>query len=55
LIKINLQDGLITLYDPERKIPIEKYPPQLLSILKSEGLISYLKKYKKYCHFTGEL
>jgi len=38
LIKINLQDGLITLYNPERKISIEKYPPQLLSIL------------KKYCH-----
>jgi len=54
LIKINLQDGLITLYNPKRKISIEKYPPQLLSILKSEGLISYLKKYKKYCHFTDE-
>ena len=50
LIKINLQDGLITLYNPERKISIEKYPPQLLSILKNEGLILYLKKYKKYCH-----
>jgi len=49
-IKINLQDGLITLYNPERKIPIEKYPSQLLSILKSGGLIPYLKKYKKYCH-----
>jgi len=51
-IKINLKDGLITLYDPERKISIEKYPSQLLNILKSEGLILYLKKYKKYCHFT---
>jgi 3-isopropylmalate/(R)-2-methylmalate dehydratase small subunit len=54
LIKINLQDGLITLCitlcNPERKIPIEKYPPQLLSILKSGGLIPYLKKYKKYSH-----
>lgn len=49
-IKINLQDGLITLYNPERKISIEKYPSQLLSILKSEGLIPYLKKYKKYSH-----
>jgi len=47
-ININLRDALITLYDPERKIPIEKYPPQLLSILKSGGLIPYLKKYKKY-------
>jgi len=50
LMKINLQDGLITLYNPERKRSIEKYPPQLLSILKSGGLIPYLKKYKKYCH-----
>jgi len=55
LIKINLQDGLITLYNPKRKILIEKYPPQLLSILKSEGLISYLKKYKKYSHFIDEI
>ena len=51
LLKINLQDGLITLYNPERKISIEKYPPQLLSILKSGGLIPYLQKYKKYSHF----
>ena len=49
-IKINLQDGLITLYNPEKKISIEKYPPQLLSILKSGGLISYLKKFGKYIH-----
>jgi len=50
LIKINLQDGLITLYNPERRISVKKYPPQLLSILKSGGLNSYLKKYGKYCH-----
>ena len=49
-INIDLRDALITLYNPERKIPIEKYPPQLLSILKSGGLISYLKRYKKYAH-----
>jgi len=55
LIKINLQDGLITLYNPERKISTEKYPPQLLSILKSGGLIPYLKKYKKYAYFTDEI
>ncbi len=54
-IKINFQDGLITLYNPERKISIEKYPPQLLSILKSGGLISYLKKYGKYSQFTDEV
>mgnify|MGYP001040110206 FL=1 len=53
LIKIDLQDGLITLYDPEKKRSIEKYPPQLLSILKSEGLISYLRKYGEYCHLNG--
>jgi len=55
LIKINLQDGLINLYNPERKISIEKYPPQLLSILKSGGLIPYLKKYKKYAYFADEI
>jgi len=48
LIKINLQDGLITLYNPEREISFEKYPPQLLSILKTGGLIPYMKKYGKY-------
>jgi len=53
LIKINLQDGLINLYNPERKISIEKYPSQLLSILKNGGLISYLKKYGEYCHLDG--
>ncbi len=47
-IKINLKDGLITLYNPEREISFEKYPQQLLMILKSGGLIPYLKKYKKY-------
>lgn len=55
LIKIDLQDGLITLYNQERKISIEKYPPQLLSILKSGGLIPYLKKYKKYSHLTNKI
>ena len=49
-IKINLQEGLITLNNLERNLLIEKYPPQLLSILKSGGLIPYLKKYKKYSH-----
>ena len=53
LIKINLQDGLINLYNPERKISIERYPSQLLSILKNGGLISYLKKYGEYCHLDG--
>jgi 3-isopropylmalate/(R)-2-methylmalate dehydratase small subunit len=54
-IKIDLQGGFIALYNPERKIPIEKYPTQLLSILKSGGLIPYLKKYGKYSHFIDNL
>ena len=54
-IKINLQDGLIALCDPERKISIKKYPPQLLSILKTGGLIPYMKKYGKYSHLTNKI
>ena len=53
LIKINLQDGLIALDNPKRKISIDKYPPQLLSILKSGGLIPYLKKFGKYSHLKN--
>jgi len=53
LIKIDLQNGLIILFSPERKISIEKYPAQLLSILKSGGLIPYLKKYKGYSGFNS--
>ena len=49
-INIDLRDALITLYNPERKISIEKYPAQLLSILKSGGLIPYLKKFGKHSH-----
>jgi len=47
-IKINLQDGFITLTHPEREISFEKYPRQLIKILKSGGLISYMKKYGEY-------
>ena len=47
-IKINLQKGLISLLNPERNLLIKKYPAQLLSILKSGGLIPYMKKYGKY-------
>ena len=54
-IKINLKDGLITLYNPEREISFEKYPAQLLSILKSGGLISYMKKYREYSHLTDKI
>ena len=53
LVKIDFQKGLIVLYDPERKMSIEKYPAQLLSILKSGGLILYLKKYKGYSGFNS--
>jgi len=45
----------VTLYNSEKKGLIEKYPPQPLSILKTWGLISYLKKYGKYSHFTDEI
>jgi len=55
LINIDLHDALITLYNPERKISIEKYPPQLLSILKSGGLIPYLKKYGEYSHLNNKI
>jgi len=54
-INIDLHDGFITLYNPERKIPIKKYPAQLLSILKSGELIPYLKKYVEYSHLTNEI
>ena len=50
LIQVNLEEGLIILNAFRETLSIEKYPLQLLSILKSGGLISYLKKYGKYCH-----
>ena len=50
LIQVNLEEGLIILSASGKTLSIEKYPLQLLSILKSGGLIPYLKKYKKYCH-----
>jgi hypothetical protein len=51
LIQINLKEGLIILIASVKTLSIEKFPLQLLSILKSGGLIPYLKKYKKYFHF----
>ena len=51
LMQVNLKEGLIILNTSGKTLSIEKYPPQLLSILKSGGLIPYLKKYKKYSHF----
>ncbi|MDD5014117.1 MAG: 3-isopropylmalate dehydratase [Atribacterota bacterium] len=50
LIQINLKEGLIVLGTSEKTLSIEKFPPQLLAILKSGGLISYLRKFKKYSH-----
>ena len=50
LIQINLKDGLIVLGTSEKTLLIEKFPPQLLAILKSGGLIPYLRKFKKYSH-----
>ncbi|MEA2086958.1 MAG: 3-isopropylmalate dehydratase small subunit [Candidatus Caldatribacteriota bacterium] len=51
LIQANLKEGLIILDISGETLSIEKFPLQLLSILKSGGLIPYLKKYKKYSHF----
>ena len=53
-INIDLRNAFIALYNPERKIPIEKYPPQFLSILKSGELITYLKKYGEYSYLTNK-
>ena len=50
LIQINLKEGLIVLGTSEKTLSIEKFPLQLLSILKSGGLIPYLRKFKKYSH-----
>jgi len=50
LMQVNLKEGLIILNVSRETLSIEKFPFQLLSILKSGGLISYLKKYKRYSH-----
>jgi 3-isopropylmalate/(R)-2-methylmalate dehydratase small subunit len=50
LIQVNLKEGLIILNVSRETLSIEKFPFQLLSILKNGGLIPYLKKYKKYSH-----
>ena len=50
LIQVNLKEGLIVLGTSEKTLSIEKFPPQLLAILKSGGLIPYLRKFKKYSH-----
>ncbi len=55
LIQVNLEEGLIILNVSRETLLIEKYPLQLLSILKSGGLISYLKKYGKYSHLTNKI
>jgi len=53
LIQINLKDGLIVLGTSEKTLSIEKFSPQLLAILKSGGLIPYLKKFGKYSHLKN--
>jgi len=53
LIKINLKEGLIFLSASRKTLSIEKFPLQLLTILKSEGLIPYLKKFGKYSHLKN--
>jgi len=53
LIQLNLKEGLIVLGTSEKTLSIEKFPPQLLNILKSEGLIPYLKKFGKYSHLKN--
>jgi len=53
LIQINLKDGLIVLGTSEKILSIEKFPPQLLAILKSGGLIPYLRKFGKYSHLKN--
>jgi 3-isopropylmalate dehydratase small subunit len=50
LIQVNLKEGLIVLSTSEKTLLIEKYPPQLLSILKSGGFNPLFKKFKKYSH-----
>ena len=53
LIQINLKEGLIFLSASRKTLSIEKFPLQLLTILKSEGLIPYLKKFGKYSHLKN--
>jgi len=50
LIQLNLKEGLIIFNASGKTLSIEKFPLQLLTILKSGGLISYLKKYGKYSY-----
>lgn len=53
LIQIDLKEGLIVLGTSRKTLSIEKFPLQLLTILKSEGLIPYLKKFGKYSHLKN--
>ena len=47
-IKINFQNGIMHLNNSKKGFSFEKYPEQILSILRAGGLISYMKKYGKY-------
>jgi 3-isopropylmalate/(R)-2-methylmalate dehydratase small subunit len=55
LIQINFKEELIILVASGKTLPIEKFPLQLLTILKSGGLIPYLKEYGKYAHFNHKI
>ena len=54
LMQINLKEGLIILNTSGKTLSIEKYPLQLLTILENGGLISYLKKFKKFSHLKQD-
>jgi 3-isopropylmalate/(R)-2-methylmalate dehydratase small subunit len=54
LIGVNLEEGLIILNASGKTLSIEKFPLQLLTILESGGLISYLKKFKKFSHLKRD-
>ena len=53
LIQIDLKEGLIVLGTSRKTLSIEKFPPQLLAILKSGGLIPYLRKFGKHSHLKN--
>jgi len=53
LIQNNLKEGLIFLSASRKILSIEKFPLQLLTILKRGGLIPYLKKIRKCSHLKN--
>lgn len=49
-MKINFKESLIILSISGKTLSIEKFTSQLLNILKSGGLVPYLKNFRKYSH-----